>query len=178
MKQPRNGANYQLLSPINFHWTACKFLPYSLYRHKQSRSTRFVIKGFPNLGRFAKIALVTVSFVPPHNSKCMLTKFSIELYIVDKVEVDNSRPFRYRGINRTIISRPRGHYSSWSQVTTVHLWTKLFIDFQFQASHLNTCGQYLRAVRFLCLGTMPCSPQEATSAHHHPVKSAWMSLKN
>ena len=41
------------------------------------------------------MALVTVSFVLPHNSKWMLTKFSIELYIVYKVEVDNSRPFGY-----------------------------------------------------------------------------------
>ena len=150
MKQPWNGANYQLLSLINFHWTARKFLPYSLHRHKQSRSTRFVIKGFPNLGRFAKISLVTVSHHTTANA-CW-PKFSIELYIVYKVEVHNSRPLRYWGINSTIISRPRGHHSSWSQVTTIHLWTKLLSskhDIWILAG--NTWGQFDFFVWVQCL---------------------------
>ena len=42
---------------------------------------------FPDLGWFAKMSLVTISFVPPNYCKCMLIEFSINLHTVHSVEV-------------------------------------------------------------------------------------------
>ena len=68
------------------------------------------------------MSLFTISLVPPHmyNCECMLTEFSIDFYTVHLVEVDYSWSSRSGGINRTIISTPRGSISSLSQVTAAN----------------------------------------------------------
>ena len=99
-------------------------------------------------------------FLPPHNCECMLTEFSIDFYTVHYVEVDYSWSSRSAGINRTIISTPRGHNSSWSQVTAIQLWSKLFSAKQdIWKLPCNTWKKFNFFPRAQCLVTVKKYPQ-------------------
>ena len=65
--------------------------------------------------------------MPPHNSKHMLITFATNLdTMFNKVKANYASSSSSRSINCAIRGTPRSYYLCWSQITTVHLWTKLF----------------------------------------------------
>ena len=126
IKQSRNWAYKWFFASIHCCWTGSIPLCNSLHRHKESWSTGIIVIKLLDLDRFAKVLLIFIKFMPPHNSKHMLITFATNLDTMNKVKANYASSSSSRSINCAIRGTPRSYYLCWSQITTVHLWTKLF----------------------------------------------------